>query len=146
MLTGDDNVLHRAHVGMLSAGIYWHVFPAAYEPTAANPASQARLAWRYGAHSMFYAGDTPAAALWETVLRYAAVRHGDVYTVPAHLQGMVLARLLLSCDVPVVDLRTPFRREVGRSQLCAGHNVGRVAEAPGSRSDPQRGGPVDASA
>jgi hypothetical protein len=112
MPDGEDDVLHRVHLSRLPAGVYWHVYPAEYPSTSANAKSEGRLAWRDGAHSMFYAGDTPAAALWETVLRDAEVRHGYVYTDPMHLKGMVLARLTLTVDVPVVDLRTPYRREV----------------------------------
>jgi hypothetical protein len=56
--------------------------------------------------------DTPAAALWETVLREAAVRLGVVYTDPSHLEGMALAQLRLTVDVPIIDLRAPYRREV----------------------------------
>ena len=110
---GDGALLHRVHVGCLRpGGSYWHVCPGQYAATSPNPRSEARLAWRDGAHSMFYAGDTPAAAIWETVLRDAAVRQGSVYTDPSHLEGMVLARLTLTVSVPVIDLRAPYRREI----------------------------------
>ncbi|MEX3791376.1 RES domain-containing protein [Paraburkholderia sp. BR14374] len=113
MPAGEEAVLHRVHVGCLPAGgSYWHVFPVEYPATSPNPRSEARLAWRDGSHSMFYAGETPAASLWETVLRDAAVRDGSVYTDPSHLEGMALARLTLITDVPVIDLRTPYRREI----------------------------------
>ncbi|GAB3626263.1 hypothetical protein PTE30175_00108 [Pandoraea terrae] len=112
MPTGEDDVLHRVQCGILRPGDYWHVFPAVYSPTASNPNSKARLAWRDGFHSMFYAGDTPAAALWETALRNAGVRQGYVYTDPVHLKGMSLARLSLTVEVPLLDLRTPYRREL----------------------------------
>jgi hypothetical protein len=72
----------------------------------------ARLAWRDGSHGMFYTGATPASALWETVLRYAEIDGGEVFTHAKHLEGMSLARLTLLEHVPAIDLRTPHRRAV----------------------------------
>lgn len=112
MLTGEQDVLHRIELGTVPAGAYWHVYPAAYAPRSSNPRSKARLAWPDGSHGMFYAGDTAAAALWETVLRFASVSKGSVYTDQKHLQNWMLARLTLKVDVPVVDLRPPHRRAV----------------------------------
>lgn len=112
MLTGEQDVLHRIELGTVPAGAYWHVYPAAYAPTASNPRSKARLAWLDGSHGMFYTGDTAAAALWETALRFASVSNGSVYTDQKHLQNWMLARLTLKADVPVVDLRPPHRRAV----------------------------------
>jgi hypothetical protein len=99
-------------LGTVSAGIYWHLYPAAYGPMSSNPRSTARLAWLDGFHGMFCAGDTAAAALGETALRFASVTKGSVYTDPKHLQRWMLARLTLKVDVPVVDLRPPHRRAV----------------------------------
>ncbi|WP_186214530.1 RES domain-containing protein [Burkholderia gladioli] len=112
MLTGEQDVLHRIELGTVPAGVYWHVYPAAYAPTSSNPRSKARLAWLDGSHGMFYAGDTAAAALWETALRFASVSRGIVYTDQRHLQNWMLGRLTLKVDVPVVDLRPPHRRAV----------------------------------
>lgn len=112
MLTGEQDVLHRIELGTVPAGVYWHVYPAAYAPTSSNPRSKARLAWLDGSHGMFYAGDTAAAALWETALRFASVSKGSVYTDQKHLQNWMLARLTLTADIPVVDLRSPHRRAV----------------------------------
>ncbi|WP_225032060.1 RES domain-containing protein [Paraburkholderia sp. XV] len=112
MHTGENSVLARIELGTIKAGAYWHVYPAAYPATASNPNSKARLAWRDGHHGMFYAGDTAAAALWETALRFAEVRKGSVYTDHQHLQNWMLARLTLKQDVSVIDLRPPHRRAV----------------------------------
>lgn len=112
MYAGEHEVLHRVEVGVIPPGDYWHVYPAGYLATASNPKSKARLAWRDGSHGMYYAGDTAAAALWETVLRFATVATGRVYTDRNSLQGMVLARLTLTIDVPAIDLRPPYRRSV----------------------------------
>lgn len=112
MHTGEDDLLHRVVLGVIEPAAYWHVYSDKYPPTAANPYSEARLAWRDGAHSMFYAGDTPAAALWEVALRSAVVRRGRVYTDAGNLAGMKLARVTLTREVPVIDLRPPYRREV----------------------------------
>lgn len=112
MLTGEQDVLHRIELGTVPAGAYWHVYPAAYTPTSSNPGSKARLAWLDGSHGMFYVGDTAAAALWETALRFASVSRGIVYTDQKHLQNWMLGRLTLKVDVPVVDLRPPHRRAV----------------------------------
>jgi len=108
MLTG--NVLHQVELRVAPPGCYWHVFPYKYEPRASNLNSMARLAWRDGEHGMFYTGGTPAAALWETVLRYAAINQDVVSTSHQHLQGMALAQLTLRDPVPALDLRPPFRR------------------------------------
>lgn len=112
MHIGERDVLHRIELGTVPAGGYWHVYPAAYAATSSNPNSKARLAWRDGSHGMFYAGDTAAAALWETALRFASVSKGSVYTDQRHLQNWMLARLTLKSDVPVIDLRPPHRRAV----------------------------------
>lgn len=112
MRTGEGDVLHRIEFGVIEAGTYWHVYPAAYTPTSSNPYSKARLAWRDGSHGMFYVGDTAAAALWETALRFAAVRRGRVSTDQKNLQDWMLARLALKVDVPVIELRPPHRSAV----------------------------------
>jgi hypothetical protein len=61
---------------------------------------------------MFYTGASPAAALWETVLRYAGIDAGVVSTSQTHLDGMALAQLTLRRPVPALDLRPPFRRQL----------------------------------
>ncbi|WP_277185175.1 RES domain-containing protein [Caballeronia sp. BR00000012568055] len=112
MRAGDIDVLHKVVLSKAGLGTYWHVYSSRYAPTASNPHSQARLAWRDGAHGMFYTGETRAAALWETVLRYASIDNGYVYTDRFHLKGMMLARLELTFDASVLDLRSPYRRAV----------------------------------
>lgn len=112
MSGGEHDVLDRIELATIPADEYWHVYPAAYLATASNPKSKARLAWCDGAHGMYYAGDTPAAALWETALRFATVTNGRVYADQSSLRGMVLARLTLTIDVPAIDLRPPYRRSV----------------------------------
>lgn len=79
MLPGKDKALDRIEFATAAPGAYWHVYDAKYAPCASNPYSKARLAWRDELHGMFYTGATPAAALWETVLRYAEIDGGDVY-------------------------------------------------------------------
>ncbi|SOE56754.1 RES domain-containing protein [Caballeronia arationis] len=112
MPVGNEAVLHRVSFSEAKPGVYWHVYSRRYSPTSSNPLSRARLAWCDGSHAMFYTGKTPAAALWETVLRYAAVDDGCVYAHPAHLQNMTLARLTLTVSARAIDLRAPYRRQV----------------------------------
>jgi hypothetical protein len=112
MPVGDRKVLHRVVLAKAGPGTYWHVYSDRYSPVASNPHSRARLAWRDGAHGMFYTGETRAAALWETVLRNASIRNGYVYTDRVNFEGMMLARLELTYDAPVLDLRPPYRREI----------------------------------
>ncbi|WP_031364632.1 RES family NAD+ phosphorylase [Caballeronia sordidicola] len=112
MPAGKDDVLHRVRFCKAEPGVYWHVFPARYKATASNPNSGARLAWRDGAHSMLYTGETAACALWESALRYAAVDNGYVYTDPDNLKGMMMARLTLTAPIEALDLRAPRRREI----------------------------------
>ena len=106
------NVLHRVVPTEALPGRYWHVYPHQYDARSSNPNSTARLAWRDGAHGMFYTGASPAAAPWETVLRYAEVNAGVVSTSRTHLEGMALAQLTLGHAVPALDLRPPFRRQL----------------------------------
>jgi len=112
MLPGNENVLDRIVFSTASPGVYWHVYNTKYAPTSSNHYSKARLAWSDGSHGMFYTGATPAAALWETVLRYAEIDGQEVYTHPHHLKGMALVRLTLLRPVPAIDLRAPYRRAV----------------------------------
>jgi hypothetical protein len=110
MAVGNDDVFHNIQLSMASPGFYWHVYPRNFEANAANPASNARLAWRDGKHAMFYTGETPAVALWETVLRNASIVDGWVTTPREHLEGRMLVRLELMASVDVLDLRPPHRR------------------------------------
>lgn len=109
---GDD-VFHKVKLAKAEPGPYWHVYSNAYEANAANPRSAARLAWRDGKHAMFYAGESAAVALWETVLRRASIVDGWVTTPREHLEGMKLARIeLMTSAAEVLDLRPPHRREL----------------------------------
>jgi len=110
MAGGKGDVFHNIELSKAAPGFYWHVYPEKFEANAANPASNARLAWRDGKHGMFYTGETPAVALWETVLRNASIVEGWVTTPREHLEGKMLARLELLTSVDVLDLRPPHRR------------------------------------
>ncbi|MFP3637762.1 RES domain-containing protein [Paraburkholderia sp. SIMBA_054] len=112
MAAGNDDVLHKVEIVEAEPGTFWHVYDTRYSPVAGNPASKARLAWRDGNHAMFYAADTRAAALWETVLRYASVNRGNVYTDRSHLKDKALVKLQLVAKAEVLDLRTPHRRAI----------------------------------
>ncbi|KND58541.1 hypothetical protein BVER_03520 [Candidatus Burkholderia verschuerenii] len=112
MQAGNEAVLHKIVFSKASLGTYWHVYPNRFAPTSSNRNSKARLAWRDGSHGMFYTGATRAAALWETVLRHASVDDGYVYTDRLHLKDMMLARLELTVETPILDLRPPYRRAI----------------------------------
>jgi hypothetical protein len=98
--------------GQMPSTEYWHVYRRPHGPLSANPNSQARLALADGVHGMFYVGDTPAAALWEAVLRHSQPSKGRIFAHPADIEGMNLARVRLMTPIPLLDLRHPARREL----------------------------------
>lgn len=89
----------------------WHVYHQNYGPLSANPASQARLAL-IGTHSMFYAADTLAGALWETVLRYVEPdENREVMVRTSLLTDMRAVPIrLVQRDVPLLELGQPGLR------------------------------------
>ena len=98
---------------LASATTLWHVYPSRYGPLDANPNSKARLAL-VGTHGMFYAADTLAGALWETVLRNVEPDpHRRVMISPGSLSGMRAVPVsLLRNDVNLLPLGQPELREL----------------------------------
>lgn len=75
----------------------------------ANRKSRARFALRDNAHGMFYVADRVAGALWEALLRYAAISPGGEAYFPVDKlrgQNLVTVRLRRS-DVRVLQLYSP---------------------------------------
>ena len=92
--------------------VLWHVYGDPYAATAFNPASPGRFAARQAtpARSMYYAGTTPACALWETVLRnIVAVSPEQPVELPP-LDPLHIARVSLTVECPILDLRAPAIR------------------------------------
>lgn len=92
----------------------WHVYPTKYEPCAFNPNSRNRFSLSLPPNrGMFYAGDTSACTLWETVLRNLVVEDRQPQHVdPAIVEGRSIAQLRLIQDVPILDLRAPHFRHL----------------------------------
>ena len=66
---------------------------------------------------MFYAGDTSACALWEAILRNLVIEAGNPQHVdPAILEGRSIARLTLTQEVPILDLRAPHLRHLSKEK------------------------------
>lgn len=94
-----------------TAQALWHVYDQRYGPLSSNPYSTGRLAL-VGSHEMYYAADTLAGALWETVLRYVEPdENRQVQIRPGLLTGMraVPVRLLRD-DIPMIELGQPGLR------------------------------------
>lgn len=89
----------------------WHVYQRGYDSLAPNPVSKARMAL-VGTHSMFYAADTAAGALWETVLRSVAVGADlKAHVLPMHLRGYDIVQIqALRDDLPLLALGQPGLR------------------------------------
>lgn len=89
----------------------WHVYNQRYGPLTANPASEARFAL-LRTHAMFYAADTLAGALWETVLRYVEPdANREVMLRPGLLTNMRAVPIrLLQHGVPLLELGQPGLR------------------------------------
>lgn len=89
----------------------WHVYLRGYDSLAPNPVSKARMAL-VGTHSMFYAADTAAGALWETVLRSVAVGPDlKAHVLPMHLRGYDIVQIqALRDDLPLLALGQPGLR------------------------------------
>ena len=82
MAGGKGDVFHNIELSKAAPGFYWHVYPEKFEANAANPASNARLAWRDGKHGMFYTGETPNRMQYQKSFVYStrmrrAVRSRD---------------------------------------------------------------------
>jgi hypothetical protein len=91
----------------------WHVFPAAYSAAAFNPLSENRFAARRASppRAMYYAGDTPEVAIWETILRDVVADIDGCATIYANqLDGRVLARVRTTAETRIVDLSMPRLR------------------------------------
>ncbi len=120
--------LHRHHCEKMPLGTYYHVFSrlhpsgvaAETQAVSYNPNSKGRMAMTGGGTSMFYAGSTPLAALWETVLARAKVRPGiptssnpapkhGVYVKSSKLTNMAMAEVKLIKAIDILDLRPPQR-------------------------------------
>jgi len=90
--------------------VFWHVYPPKFASTAFNPTSDSRFALRPD-RAMYYAGATPSAALWETVLRdLVPDRTSRAVEVPSDPRHIAQVRLL--CDVPVLELIAPRVNEI----------------------------------
>jgi len=89
----------------------WHVYLRRYDGLAPNPFSKARMAL-VNTHSMFYAADTAAGALWETVLRSVAVGADlKAHVLPVHLRGYDIVQIqALRDDLPLLALGQPGLR------------------------------------
>jgi hypothetical protein len=70
---------------------------------------------------MYYAGESSDCALWETVLRNLVVGdHQPQHIDPAILENRSIARLKLTNETPILDLRSPHFRHL--SQDSARHS------------------------
>lgn len=65
-----------------------------------------------GTHAMFYAADTPAGALWETVLRSVAITPNlKAHVLPVHLRGFDIVEIRARrADLPLLVLGQPGLR------------------------------------
>lgn len=112
MVNGED-VVERPVVRAMPQGTYWHVHATAHDATAGNPHSTGRFARPGGAHAMFYVGDTPAVALWESALRDTQPDCDGLVFVPDEgLAGRSITCLTLLSELQIVDLCPPGRRMV----------------------------------
>ena len=94
----------RQHYTPLEAGTeFCHVYPTIYAPCAFNPSSRNRFAIPAPPdRGMFYAGDSSACALWETILRDLVVEASKPQSIdPALLEGRSIAKLTLTQEVLV---------------------------------------------
>ncbi|QRD62615.1 RES domain-containing protein (plasmid) [Xanthomonas citri pv. citri] len=91
----------------------WHVYKRGFDALAPNPVSRARMAL-VGTHAMFYAADTAAGALWETVLRSVYINaRGAAQVLPAYLAGFDLVPIVaLRDDLPLLPLGPPGIRRL----------------------------------
>ncbi|APO97724.1 MULTISPECIES: RES domain-containing protein [Xanthomonas] len=89
----------------------WHVFKRRFGALAPNAKSEARMAL-VGTHKMFYAADSAAGALWETVLRSVAVGTNlQAHVLPMHLQGYDIVQIQAKrSDLPLLALGQPGLR------------------------------------
>ncbi|WP_372364211.1 RES domain-containing protein (plasmid) [Xanthomonas sp. NCPPB 3583] len=89
----------------------WHVYKRGYHSLAPNPFSKARMAL-VGTHKMFYAADSAAGALWETVLRGVAVGANlQAHVLPMHLHGFDIVQIQAQRpDLPLLALGQPGLR------------------------------------
>ena len=86
----------------------WRIHSRAYSASGANPRSMARMALP-GTHAMLYAADSLPGALWETLLRYSAIKPGRVAEFDlSRLDGQLASRIRLTrTDVPLLELSRP---------------------------------------
>jgi hypothetical protein len=89
----------------------WHVYKRGYDWNTDNRNSLARMAL-VGTHGMFYASDTAAGALWETVLRNVSVgADRNAHVLPMHLRGFNIVQIrALKPDLPLLSLGQPGLR------------------------------------
>ncbi|MFA3747662.1 RES domain-containing protein [Xanthomonas perforans] len=89
----------------------WHVFKRGFGALAPNPKSEARMAL-VRTHGMFYAADTTAGALWETVLRSVHVGSDlKAHVLPMHLRGYDIVKIQAQRpDLPLLALGQPGLR------------------------------------
>jgi hypothetical protein len=110
----------RPFVPLLAGHVLWHVFSPRYGPTSFNPFSRNRYA-AHGAsppRAMFYAGDTPAGALWETALRDLVPDRAPPYEIELPPLGdLRIARLKLRRTIQVLPLYMPDLRWVDAGDL-----------------------------
>lgn len=118
-----------------SAQPFWHVYAEQYGPLAANPKSEGRLALT-GTHGMFYAADSLAGALWETVLRYVTPDASRRVSLLADkLAGMRAVQVvLLRDDVNLLPLGQPELRDMFAIDSAEAREVAAILHDPEHRN------------
>ena len=113
----SSDVLEKLSPSKLQAGIYYHVYEAAWGWRATHPYSKARLALVEGrpdgtvVRNAYYLANSANAAIWEVVLRDAAPDPwGGVWVQPGQIMNRRLATIRLKRDIDIVRMDKPHRR------------------------------------
>lgn len=93
----------------------WHVYPDSFDCLAFNPKSTNRFALPPPPDcAMFYAADSAACALWESVLRNLVIGSAQLQPVATGLlAGRSIVELEVVLDTKILDLRSPYFRKLG---------------------------------